>query len=118
MKRIIFAAMVFFASLGSMAQEVAQGKHLSAVFSYSVFYQEKVLVLDNWRKLQGYGFNGFSKMSDKMDKGHAAEFALLNERTKNGGEPLISFEELVNATKASFACITSLKENRWVNIDE
>lgn len=83
-----------------------------------VFYQEKVLVLDNWRKLMGFGFKGFSKMSDKMDKGHAAEFALLNERTKNGGEPLIPFEELVNATKASFACITSLKENRWVNIDE
>ena len=83
-----------------------------------VFYQEKVLVLDNWRKLIGFGFNGFSKMSAKMDKGHAAEFALLNERTKNGGAPLIPFEELVNATKASFACITSLKENRWVSVDE
>lgn len=82
-----------------------------------VFYQEKVLVLDNWRKLTGYGFSGFSKMSGKMDKGHAAEFAMLNERIKNGGEPLIPFEELVNATKASFACITSLKENRWVEVN-
>lgn len=82
-----------------------------------VFYQEKVLVLDNWRKLTGYGFSGFSKMSGKMDKGHAAEFAMLNERTKTGGEPLIAFDELVNATKASFACITSLKENRWVEVD-
>lgn len=82
-----------------------------------VFYQEKVLVLDNWRKLEGYGFKGFSKMKGGMDKGHAAEFAMLNERTKTGGEPLISFDELVNATKASFACITSLKENRWVTVD-
>ena len=82
-----------------------------------VFYQEKVLVLDNWRKLEGYGFKGFSKMKGKMDKGHAAEFAMLNERTKTGGDPLISFDELVNATKASFACITSLKENRWVDVD-
>ncbi len=83
-----------------------------------VFYQEKVLVLDNWRKLEGYGFKGFNKMKGNMDKGHAAEFAMLNERTKTGGEPLIPFEELVNATKASFACITSLKEKRWVNLDE
>ena len=82
-----------------------------------VFYQEKVLVLDNWRKLEGYGFKGFSKMKGSMDKGHAAEFAMLNERTKSGGAPLIPFEELVNATKASFACITSLKENRWVDVD-
>ena len=83
-----------------------------------VFYQEKVLVLDNWRKLSGFGFNGFSKMSGKMDKGHAAQFALLNERVKNGGEALIPFDELVNATRASFACITSLKENRWVDVNE
>lgn len=82
-----------------------------------VFYQEKVLVLDNWRELEGYGFKGFSKMKGGMDKGHAAEFAMLNECTKTGGEPLISFDELVNATKASFACITSLKENRWVDVD-
>jgi predicted dehydrogenase len=83
-----------------------------------VFYQEKVLVLDNWRKLKGYGFRGFSSMTGSLDKGHTAEFALLKERTQNGGEPLIPFDELVNATEASFACITSLKEKRWVNLNE
>lgn len=83
-----------------------------------VFFQEKVLTLDNWRVLKGYGFKGFSKMKSGMDKGHKAEFALLNDRTQKGGEALIPFESLVNTTKASFACITSLKENRWVNVDE
>ena len=83
-----------------------------------VFYQEKVLTLDNWRILTGYGFKGFSKMKSGMDKGHKAEFALLSERAQNGGDALIPFESLVNTTRASFACITSLKENRWVNIDE
>ena len=83
-----------------------------------VFYQEKVLVLDNWRKLKGYGFQGFSSMSGSLDKGHAAEFSLLNELALTGGKPLIPFEEIVNATEASFACITSLKENSWVNLNE
>jgi predicted dehydrogenase/threonine dehydrogenase-like Zn-dependent dehydrogenase len=83
-----------------------------------VFYQEKVLTLDNWRILTGYGFKGFSKMKSGMDKGHKAEFALLNDRAQNGGDALIPFESIINTTKASFACITSLKENRWVNIDE
>ena len=83
-----------------------------------VFFQEKVLTLDNWRVLKGYGFKGFSKMKSGMDKGHKAEFALLKDRTQNGGEALIPFDSLVNTTKASFACITSLKENRWVNVDE
>lgn len=83
-----------------------------------VFYQEKVLTLDNWRLLKGYGFKNFKKMKNGMDKGHKDEFALLNERTINGGDALIPFDSIVNTTKASFACITSLKENRWVNIDE
>lgn len=83
-----------------------------------VFYQEKVLTLDNWRLLTGYGFKNFKKMKSGMDKGHKDEFALLNERTINGGDALIPFDSIVNTTKASFACITSLKENRWVNIDE
>lgn len=34
------------------------------------FSQERTLILDNWRKLKGYGFKGFSKMKTKQDKGH------------------------------------------------
>ena len=83
-----------------------------------VFFQEKVLTLDNWRMLTGYGFKNFKKMKSGMDKGHKTEFSMLNERAQNGGEALIPFESLVNTTKASFACITSLKENRWVSLDE
>lgn len=82
-----------------------------------MFIHEKVLLLDNWRLLIGYGFKTFKKMKRGMDKGHKAEFALLNDRTRNGGEALIPFESIVNTTNASFACITSLKENRWVTID-
>lgn len=82
-----------------------------------VFSQERVLILDNWRKLNGYGVKGFSSMKGKMDKGHQRQFALLNERIIKGGQPLISFESIMNTTKTSFACITSLKEKRWVEIN-
>lgn len=82
-----------------------------------VFSQERVFVLDNWRKLTGYGCKGFSKMSGKLDKGQGVEFSLLNERIVKGGESLIPFDSIVNTTKASFAAIRSLKENRWVEIN-
>lgn len=82
-----------------------------------VFSQERVFVLDNWRKLTGYGAKGFSKMSGRMDKGQANEFAMLNERIKKGGESLIPIESIVNTTKASFAAIQSLKERRWIDIE-
>ena len=82
-----------------------------------LFAQEKVLVLDNWRKLEGYGVKGFSKMKSGMDKGQKAEFALLTERCEKGGDSLIPFESIVNTTKATFAAIQSLKERRWIDID-
>ena len=76
-----------------------------------VYSQEKTLVLDNWRELRGYGFKEFSKMKSTMDK-----FALLNERIIKGGEELISFDSILNTTKASFACIESLKQNSWIEV--
>ena len=81
-----------------------------------MFSQERVFVLDNWRKLEGFGVKGFSKMKGSMDKGQKDEFRMLNERLQNGGEPLIPFESILNTTKASFAAIQSMKENRWVEI--
>ena len=83
-----------------------------------VFAQSSVLILDNWRKLTGYGIRGFSSMKSGMDKGHKAEFALLTERTKNGGDPLIPFESIKNTTLASFGCIESLKTGKWIDIAE
>ncbi len=81
-----------------------------------VFSQDRVFILDNWRKLEGFGAKGFSKMKGSMDKGQKDEFRMLNERQQNGGEALIPFESIENTTKATFAAIQSLKENRWVNV--
>lgn len=81
-----------------------------------VFAQNSVLILDNWRKLTGYGVRGFSSMKSDMDKGHKAQFALLTERTKNGGASLIPFESIKNTTLASFGCIESLKTGKWIEI--
>lgn len=82
-----------------------------------VFSQERVLVLDNWRKLKGYGVKNFSSMRSKLDKGQEAQFALLNERIQKGGEPLIPFDVLINTTRASFAAIQSLKEGKWISVE-
>lgn len=82
-----------------------------------IYTQEKTLVLDNWRELKGYGCKGFAKMKKSMDKGHTTQFSLLNERILRGGEALIPFCSIINTTKASFACIESLKLNKWIEIE-
>jgi predicted dehydrogenase/threonine dehydrogenase-like Zn-dependent dehydrogenase len=82
-----------------------------------VYSQERTVVVDNYRLTTGYGFKGFSKLKTNIDKGHKAQFQLLSERIKNGGAPLIPFDELINTTLASFAAIESLKLGGWVKVE-
>ena len=44
-----------------------------------------------------------------MDKGHQAQFNAFVERVEKGGEALIPFEEISNATLASFAAVERAK---------
>jgi predicted dehydrogenase/threonine dehydrogenase-like Zn-dependent dehydrogenase len=81
-----------------------------------VFSQDKVLIMDNWRKLKGYGFKNFSSKSSSQDKGHANQFDQLIGTIQKGGKPIIPLDEIINTTKASFAAIQSLKEGKWINI--
>lgn len=81
-----------------------------------VYSLEKTIIMDNFRITKGFGTKGFSTLKTKLDKGHKKQFELLIERAKSGGEALIPFDEIINTTKASFAAIQSLKENRWVEV--
>ncbi len=77
----------------------ANGSKSYAKERVEVFNQQKVLVMDNWRKLQGYGFSKFKSSSSAQDKGHANQFSMFVERLQKGGESLIPFGDLVNTTK-------------------
>ncbi|TAH15219.1 MAG: dehydrogenase [Runella slithyformis] len=81
-----------------------------------VYSQERILILDNFRTLTGYGFKGFSKMNIQQDKGHKAQFQQLLENIRADGPPLIAFDEIVNTTQATLAAIESLKQGNWVPI--
>jgi predicted dehydrogenase/threonine dehydrogenase-like Zn-dependent dehydrogenase len=82
-----------------------------------VYHQERTLVMDNWRKLKGFGFRGFSSASSGQDKGHFNQFSLIVDAVKKGGAPIIPMDEIVNTTLASFAAIESLKTGSWIKLD-
>ena len=77
-----------------------------------VYSQGRTLVIDNFRKMKGFGFKSFSGMSGRQDKGHKEQFKRLIKSVKEGGAALIPFDELVNTTKATFAAIESLKSGK------
>jgi predicted dehydrogenase len=73
-----------------------------------IFSEGRVLRVDNFRKTTGFGFRGFRKFkTSRQDKGHAAEVAAFVERVRTGGAPLITMDEMVNVTRASFAAMSS-----------
>jgi predicted dehydrogenase/threonine dehydrogenase-like Zn-dependent dehydrogenase len=82
-----------------------------------IFFQGKTLILDNFRKLSGFGIKGFSSTSSTIDKGHKNQFALLLKQVKDGGNPIIPFSELVNTTRTSFAALKSMQTGEWKNIN-
>ncbi len=81
-----------------------------------VYSQGRVLVLDNFRKLEGYGFKGFSSASGRQDKGHQAQFEYYLQFLKAGGQPPIGFEEIVNSTQATFAAVASLASGEKIDL--
>jgi predicted dehydrogenase len=71
-----------------------------------VFSEGRVLVLDNFKTLRGYGWPGFRKTGlARQDKGHRAEVAAFVERVVDGGLPLIPWPELEEITLATFVSV-------------
>jgi predicted dehydrogenase/threonine dehydrogenase-like Zn-dependent dehydrogenase len=79
-----------------------------------LYTQGRTLVIDNFRKMSGYGFGRFSTLRSGLDKGHKAQFKALVDNIKTTGQPLVAFDDLVNTTKASFAALESLRTGSWV----
>jgi len=68
-----------------------------------IFCGGRILVLDNFRRLIGYGWKGFrGEKLWRQDKGHAAEAAAFVSAGEKGGSPPIPFEELVEVTRTTF----------------
>lgn len=94
----------------------ANGSNAYSKERVEVHAQGRTLVLDNFRTLNGYGFKNFSKLDIRQDKGHKEQFRRLIGAVKSGSSPIIPFSEIINTSKAAFAALQSLKENRWIFI--
>jgi len=80
-----------------------------------VYGQGRVLVMDDFRTLTGYGFKGFKRLKlSTQDKGHNHLFAAFVNFLKNGGMPPIPFDQIINVTKATFAAVEAMRTKTWV----
>jgi predicted dehydrogenase/threonine dehydrogenase-like Zn-dependent dehydrogenase len=69
-----------------------------------VFCAGRILQLDNFKALRGYGWKNFSRMRLwRQDKGHRAELLAFLDAITQGGSGPIPFTELVEVTETSIA---------------
>lgn len=78
-----------------------------------IYSQNRTIVIDNFRKSKYFGFKS-SGLSKSQDKGHYEQFRLFVDRLKNGGEPIIPYDEVMNTSWAAIAALESLKSNKWI----
>ena len=80
-----------------------------------IYSEGRILLLDNFRRLEGFGFSGFKKLNTlKLDKGHQQQFETFVSTIQEGGAPLIPFENLMNVALATIAAVTSANEGRMI----
>lgn len=74
-----------------------------------VFCAGRILQLDNFRSLRGYGWPGFTKMNLwRQDKGQMACAMAFVDAIRLGRPSPIPFEELVEVTQTSFDIVDAL----------
>jgi len=67
-----------------------------------VFCAGKVLQLDNFRKLRGWGWNGFRSMNLwRQDKGQAACAKAFVDAVRGGGPAPIPLDEILEVSRLS-----------------
>lgn len=75
-----------------------------------VFAAGRVLQLDNFRKLKGFGWPGFKKMNLwKQDKGQSACAAAFLAAIENGSEAPISVEEIFEVARVTIEATEMLR---------
>lgn len=83
----------------------------------SVFGEGRVLHMDNFRRLHGYGHHGANKKSWTQDKGHAAGFRAFVAAVRSGAPSPIPWESIANTTKATFAVLEAIERATTISID-
>jgi predicted dehydrogenase len=82
-----------------------------------VYFSGKNLVMDNFRKMEGFNTRGFSGMKSAQDKGHAAMFTLLAKLNREGGRFPIEWQSIKNTHLACFAALESLQKGMPVCVE-
>jgi predicted dehydrogenase/threonine dehydrogenase-like Zn-dependent dehydrogenase len=82
-----------------------------------IFSDNRVLVVDNFRRTSGHGFKGFRSLrTSRQEKGHRQQFAAFLHAVAQGGAWIIPFSELENVTLTAIAAVESAETETNINL--
>jgi predicted dehydrogenase/threonine dehydrogenase-like Zn-dependent dehydrogenase len=97
-------ALAFADGSWSAVHYLANGHRSYPKERIEVFCGGRILQLDNFRRLRGYGWPGFSRMSSwRQDKGQQACVAAFVDAVRNGAPAPIALEELLEVSRVVVA---------------
>lgn len=106
--RVTFSLSFTDGSIGTV-HYLANGNKAFPKERLEIFCAGRILQLDNFRTLRGYGWPGFRKMSLwRQDKGQGACAAAFVDAIRNGGASPIPFAELLETTRVTFEVVEAL----------
>jgi predicted dehydrogenase/threonine dehydrogenase-like Zn-dependent dehydrogenase len=81
-----------------------------------VFRGGRVAVLDDFRRLEMVQDGRRQVLQSRLgqDKGHRGSWTAFLEAVRKGGTPPIAYNEIIGVTRASFAALQALAENRVI----
>ena len=76
-----------------------------------MFCAGRVLQLDNFRRLRGWGWKGFSRMHLwRQDKGQKACAQAFMDAVRQGGAPPVPLAELVEASRVAIEAVQQVEQ--------
>ena len=82
-----------------------------------VFENGRTMIMDNFSRLELFGYSGKKIYKGKQDKGHKIQFRQWYEEMKSDKtESLIPFNQIMNVSWASILAVESILKNEWVTI--
>ncbi len=94
----------------------ANGPRVFPKETVTVFSENRVAIINNWRFLTSYDWRGMPRMRSRVDKGHFAEFEAFIQRVHCGGDQVIPFAEQDLVTVATFAAMRAARERTTIQL--
>jgi polar amino acid transport system substrate-binding protein len=103
-------------SVGTIAY-VADGDKAMAKERVEIFGGGRTFVIDDFSETRSYaGGKETIKKLGRQDKGQRDEVAAFCRRVRDGGEPVISLDDLTATTRATFRIVESLRTGRVLSV--